>query len=180
MEYISNLYNKEYKKTTDRILIDTIPYLTKKIENIEMKKKTDKIYNSIVEFCGFNQNIITPTYTEFKEKSEMIRIWTAVRWVDSFIEIIELNNKKTLVIPLGDEAIQVNPLTGSGVSVGFKNSINMTENLIDKNWKNNEFKKIISSINFKENMKKYVKEMGKLRDISIERGDWAINNFKRL
>ena len=27
----------------------------------------------------------------------MIRIWTAVRWVDSFIEIIELNNKKTIV-----------------------------------------------------------------------------------
>lgn len=180
MEYISNLYNKEFNKTTDRILIDTIPYLTKQIENVEMKKKTDKIYNSIVEFCGFNQNIIAPTYREFKEKSEMIRIWTAVRWVDSFIEIIELNNKKTLVIPLGDEAIQVNPLTGSGVSVGFKNSINMTENLIDKNWKNNEFKKIISSKNFNKNMKKYVKEMGKLRDISIERGDWAINNFKRL
>lgn len=180
MEYVKSLYNKNFKRTTDRILIDTIPYLTKELENSDMRKKTDKIYDSIIEFCEFNKNIIKPTYEEFKEKSEMIRIWTAVRWVNSFIEEREINNKKTLIIPLGDEAIQVNPLTGSGVSVGFKNSINMTDILIDKNWKNKNFKDILSSIKFQENKKEYVKEMGKLRDISIERGDWAISNFKRL
>lgn len=178
MQYVKTLFSNYTSRTNDRMNIDTTSYLYKQNSNKLVKQRL--IYESLIDFCSLNDKIIAPTFDEFLIKSEYIRIWTTVRWTDSFFEMSQINDVSTILIPLGDEAISVNPLTGSGISTGFKSAMNITDYLIDDTWKNKEFYHIIATSKFKNNIKKYNKSMRKLRDNRREAGKWTIRNFKRI
>ena len=178
MEHVKNNFSTYTSRTNDRMVIDTTSYLYKK-KSTKLERQ-HYIYQSLVDFCKLNKNIIVPDFNEFLEKSDYIRIWTTVRWTDSFFEINQVNDIATVLIPLGDEAISVNPLTGSGISTGFKSAMNIASHLIDDTWRNKGFYEIIATSNFKKNVKKYTSSMIKLRENRRDAGQWTVKNFKRI
>tara|TARA_B110000091_G_C13800121_1_gene469806 strand:+ start:298 stop:2223 length:1926 start_codon:yes stop_codon:yes gene_type:complete len=74
----------------------------------KQKKLTHKIKRDILKF----DDKIEIDDNDLVKKTELIRIWTNVRFSSKIYQ--ELNGKKTVI--LGDESILVNPMTGMGVS----------------------------------------------------------------
>jgi hypothetical protein len=74
----------------------------------EQRKITHKIKRDILKF----DDKIEIDYNDLLKNTELIRIWTNVRFSSKIYQ--ELNGKKTMI--LGDESILVNPMTGRGVS----------------------------------------------------------------
>ena len=73
----------------------------------KQKKLTHKIKRDILKF----DDKIEIDDNDLVKKTELIRIWTNVRFSSKIYQ--ELNGKKTVI--LGDESILVNPMTGMGV-----------------------------------------------------------------
>lgn len=141
--YVKRTFNELYfqlvpKEDIDIELgIDEVLYLYKPYTNDseqQLQKRQliiNKMREDIEKFDG-----IKIDNNDFLKNTELIRIWTTVRFASKMYQ--DLNGNKTAI--LGDEGLLVNPMTGRGVSGSILSSYNFINYLSNIKYYNNSQK----------------------------------------